>query len=47
MNIPLSREVYEFCDHIINKGYQFDLGCLHTVDRQILEEFKKYKEANE
>ena len=46
MNIPLSREVYEFCDHIINRGYQFDLGCLHIVDRQILEEFKKYKEVN-
>ena len=46
MKMPLSREVYEFCDYIISQGYQFDLGSLTIVDRQILDEFKKYKEAN-
>ena len=45
MKIPLTKEVYEFCDYIIRKEYQFDLGSLHTVDKQILEEFNKYKEV--
>lgn len=45
MKMPLTREVYEFCDYIISQGYQFDLGSLVVVDRQILEEFNKYKEA--
>ncbi len=45
MKIPLTKEVYEFCDYIISKGYQFDLASLHTVDKQILEEFNKYKEV--
>ena len=44
MGIPLTKQVYEFCDYIIMKGYQFDLASLHTVDKQILEEFNKYKE---
>lgn len=47
MKIPLSREVYEFCDYIISQGYQFDLGSLVTVDKEIMIEYKKYKEANE
>lgn len=46
MKMPLTREVYEFCDYIISQGYQFDLGSLVVVDRQILEEYNKYKEAN-
>lgn len=46
MKIPLCREVYEFCDYIISQGYQFDLGSLVTVDKQILEEYNKFKEAN-
>ena len=47
MKLPLTRQVYEFCDYIISQGYQFDLGSLNVVDKQILEEFNKYKEANE
>jgi hypothetical protein len=46
MKMPLTREVYEFCDYIISQGYQFDLSCLHIVDRQIREEFTKYMEIN-
>jgi hypothetical protein len=46
MKIPLTKDVYEFCDYIISQGYQFDLGCLNVVDRQIREEFKKYMEAS-
>ena len=46
MKMPLTKEVYEFCDYIISQGYQFDLGSLVIVDRQILEEFNKYKEVN-
>jgi hypothetical protein len=46
MKIPLTRDVYEFCDYIISQGYQFDLGSLDMVDRQIREEFKKYMEAS-
>ena len=46
MKMPLTRQVYEFCDYIISQGYQFDLGSLVIVDRQILEEFNKYKEVN-
>jgi len=45
MGIPLTREVYEFCDYIISQGYQFDLGSLVVVDQQIREEFRKYQEA--
>ena len=44
MKIPLTKQVYEFCDFIISKRYQFDLAFLHTVDKQIIEEFNKYKE---
>lgn len=47
MKIPLTRQVYEFCDYIISQGYQFDLGSLVTVDKEIMIEYKKYKEANE
>ena len=46
MKIPLGRDVYEFCDYIISQGYQFDLGSLVNVDRQIKEEFQKYMELN-
>ena len=46
MRMPLTREVYEFCDYIISQGYQFDLGSLVAVDRQIREEFQKYMEVN-
>ena len=46
MKIPLTKQVYEFCDYIISQGYQFDLGSLVVVDRQILEEYNKYKEIN-
>lgn len=45
MGIPLTKCVYEFCDYIIRKEYQFDLGSLIIVDKQILEEFNKYKEV--
>ena len=45
MKIPLSRSVYEFCDYIIQKGYEFDLSCLNVVDRQIREEYVKYMET--
>lgn len=47
MKIPLTREVYEFCDYIISQGYQFDLGSLVTVDKEIMVEYNKYKEAKE
>ncbi len=46
MKIPLTKDVYEFCDYIISQGYQFDLGSLNVVDQQIREEFKKYMEAS-
>lgn len=42
MKIPLSRNVYEFCDLAISQGYQFDLGSLSIVDvevRKLYDEF--------
>ena len=47
MKIPLTKDVYEFCDYIISQGYQFDLGSLVTVDKEIMIEYKKYMEAKE
>ena len=47
MKMPLTRQVYEFCDYIISQGYQFDLGSLVTVDKEIMIEYKKYMEAKE
>jgi hypothetical protein len=42
MKIPLTKDVYEFCDYIISQGYSFSLASLVEVDQQVREEYKKY-----
>jgi hypothetical protein len=44
MRIPITQNVRNFCDYMIDKNYQFDLGSLDVVDRQILTEYKLYME---
>jgi hypothetical protein len=42
LQIPLTRDVYEFCDHAISHGYSFDLGSLFVVDKQISQMYQEY-----
>lgn len=42
MNIPLSRNVYEFCDWIIEKKYQFNLTSLVIVDNEVKLLYENY-----
>lgn len=42
MKIPLSKDVYEFCDYIINQGYSFSLAGLNEVDREVREQYQKF-----
>ena len=42
MQIPLTRDVYEFCDYAISQGYQFDLASFDVVDCQIKEYYTQY-----
>ena len=44
MRIPITQDIKNFCDYLIDKQYQFDLGSLDVVDRQVLQEFKHYME---
>lgn len=42
MKIPLTKDVYEFCDYIISQGYSFSLSCLNEVDVEVRREYQKY-----
>jgi len=42
MKIPLTKDVYEFCDYIISQGYSFSLSCLNEVDIEVRREYQKY-----
>jgi hypothetical protein len=44
MRISITKDIRNFCDYMIDKNYQFDLGSLDVVDRQILTEYKLYME---
>lgn len=42
MSIPLSKDVYEFCDWIIEKKYQFDRSSLYIVDQEVKTLYENY-----